>query len=150
MSREGHSRARVAAIDLGKVRVGLAVSDDLGLLAHPRTALDGSSLKALLQALGSLAREERIARFLVGLPLDMRGTEGVSAQRAVRFCQKLADTTGCQVELVDERLTTVEATRRLHEQGKKGRAVMASVDSASAAIVLQQWLDKRGLGRPIR
>lgn len=150
MSQTAKQRARVAAVDLGKARVGVAVSDELGLLAHPRAALDGASLKALLKGLAELAQAEGIKRFLVGLPLDMRGTEGVSAKRAVRFCQKLADTTGCEVELVDERLTTVEATRRLREQGKKGCAVQDSVDSASAAIVLQQWLDGRGLRRSIR
>lgn len=149
MSRSGHEGRKVAAIDLGKARVGLALSDELGLLAHPRPALDGSSLKGLLAALAELVREEGIARFLVGLPLDLRGTEGVAAQRAARFCQKLADTTGCEVELVDERWTTVEATRRLQEQGKTGREVKAHVDSASAAIVLQQWLDRRGR-RPSR
>ncbi|MBM4358095.1 MAG: Holliday junction resolvase RuvX [Deltaproteobacteria bacterium] len=141
---------RVAAIDLGKARVGVAVSDELGLLAHPRPALDGASLKALLEALGELARVESIGRFLVGLPRDMSGAEGTAAQRAVRFCRKLADTTGCEVELIDERLTTVEATRRLREQGKRTAEVKASVDSASAAILLQQWLDRRGLRRPVR
>jgi putative Holliday junction resolvase len=148
MSTPRDSRTRVAALDLGKARVGLALSDELGLLAHPRPALDGSSLKALLGALGELARSEGIGRFLVGLPLDLRGGEGVAAQRAMRFCQKLADETGCAVELVDERLTTVEATRRLKEQGKRREEVRAGVDSASAAIVLQQWLDRRGLRRP--
>jgi putative Holliday junction resolvase len=150
MSPQAHARTRVAAIDLGKARVGIALSDELALLAHPRPALDGKSLKALLSALGDLAREEGIGRFLVGLPLDMRGTEGIAAQRATRFCQKLADSTGCEVELVDERLTTVEATRRLKEQGKKGSEIKDAIDSASAAIVLQQWLDRRGLRRPIR
>ncbi|MBM4374678.1 MAG: Holliday junction resolvase RuvX [Deltaproteobacteria bacterium] len=150
MSTFRDPRGRVAAIDLGKARVGLALSDELGLLAHPRPALDGSSLKGLLVALGHLARSEGVERFLVGLPLDLRGGEGVAAQRAMRFCQKLADETGCAVELVDERLTTVEATRRLKEQGKRRDEVRAGVDSASAAIVLQQWLDRRGLRRTSR
>ncbi len=142
----GSARVRVAAIDLGKARVGIAVCDELGLLAHPRPALDGSSLKQLLAALAELAKTEEIARFLVGLPLDMRGGEGVAAQRAVRFCQKLADASGCEVELVDERLSTVEATRRLRE-GER-RDVKDRVDSAAAAILLQQWLDTHNHNRP--
>jgi putative Holliday junction resolvase len=142
MKRPGPSRgARAAAVDLGKARVGVAVSDELGLLAHPRPALSGASLKALLEALATLAREEGIGRFLVGHPLEMSGEGGVAAQRAARFCQKLADATGCEVELVDERLTSVEATRRLRE-GER-RDVAARVDSAAAAIILQRWLDGR-------
>jgi putative Holliday junction resolvase len=77
------------------------------------------------------------------MPLELEGIAGVAARRAARFCQQLADATGCEIELVDERLTTVEATKRLREQGKKGGAVQASVDSAAAAILLQGWLDRK-------
>ena len=135
---------RVAAVDLGRVRVGLAVSDELGAMAHPRPPLSGSSHKGLLEELGRVAREEKIERFLVGLPLDRSGGEGREAARARRFAQALADATGRQVELVDERLSTVEATRRLREGGvsaKKGRLL---VDGAAAAVILQAWLDHRG------
>jgi putative Holliday junction resolvase len=133
---------RVAAVDLGKVRVGLAVSDELGLLAHPRPALAGGNQKRLLAELARLARDEKIERFLVGLPLNRRGGEGREAVRARKFAQALADTTGRDVELVDERLSTVEATRRLREGGisaKKGRPL---VDGVAAAVLLQAWLDQ--------
>ena len=113
---------RVAAIDLGKARVGLAVSDDLGMMAHPRPPLDGRKRRALLDALTSLAEEEGIVRFLVGLPLSMSGREGVAAQRAMRFCQQLADATGVAVELVDERLTTVQGARDMAGQIPLGSA----------------------------
>lgn len=138
-----HSRGRVAAIDLGKARVGLAVSDDLRLLAHPRPALEGRSLKRLVAQLARLAEEESIERFLVGLPLSMSGEAGVAAQRAMRFCQKLADRTGREVELVDERLTTVQASRALEEAGVAKGARQAHIDGAAAAIMLQRWLDER-------
>ncbi len=139
MAKQAVGKRRVAGIDLGKARVGLAVSDELGMLAHPRPALDGSSRRALLAALAELAQSEDIARFVVGYPLDMSGESGTAAQRAVKFCQQLADASRCDVELVDERLTTVEATRRLREGGR--RDVKDHVDSAAAAILLQQWLD---------
>ncbi len=135
------SEARVAGVDLGKARVGLAVADELGMLAHPRPALHGRSLRAVLEALGRLAKDEGIRRFVVGVPLELSGAGGVAARRAARFCQKLADATGCEVELVDERLSTVEATRRLREGERND--VGARVDSAAAAILLQQWLDAR-------
>jgi putative Holliday junction resolvase len=134
---------RVAAVDLGKVRVGLAVSDELGAMAHPRPPLPGQSPKKVFAELVRLAREENVERFLVGLPLDRQGAEGRAAERARRFAQALANQTGRNVELVDERLSTVEATRRLREGGvsaKKGRAL---VDGVAAAVLLQAWLDQR-------
>lgn len=137
-----HPRGRVAAIDLGKARVGIAVSDELNLLAHPRPAFEGRSLKRLVAQLAKLADEDRIERFLVGLPLSMSGEAGVAAQRAMRFCQKLADATGREVELVDERLTTVQASRALDEAGVAKRARQAHIDGAAAAIMLQRWLDE--------
>ncbi len=134
---------RAAGIDLGEVRVGLAVSDELGMMAHPRPALDGRNPKALLAELTRIRDEEGIDRFIVGLPLDMRGTEGRAANKARRFAEALAHATGCEVELVDERLTTVEATRRLREAGLNAKRGRAHVDSASAAVLLQAWLDQR-------
>lgn len=141
MGSSPQHEGRVAAIDLGKARVGLAVSDELRMLAHPRPALDGSSQKAVVSALATLAKEEGLVRFLVGLPLAMSGEEGVAARRAARFCQKLADATGVEVELVDERLTTVQADRALREAGHRDRK--ARIDGAAAALILQHWLDAR-------
>jgi len=138
--------ARVAAIDLGKARVGVAVSDELGLLAHTRPSLDGRSKKPLLAALAELAREDEIKRFLVGLPLEMTGEQGLAARRALAFAQELADATGVEVEMIDERLSTVEASRRLHDGGVKARQQKSLVDGAAAAVFLQSWLDRRGRG----
>lgn len=134
----------MAAIDLGKARVGLAVTDELGLLAHPRPALDGRNHKALLASLAAFAREEGVARFLVGLPLEMTGVEGPAARRAREFAVALADASGVTVELWDERLTTVEASRRLRAGGVRGRAQKARIDGAAAAVILEAWLAARG------
>jgi putative Holliday junction resolvase len=132
---------RVAALDLGKVRVGLAVSDDLGALAHPREPLDGRDTKRLVAAVAELVKEEGIERILVGHPLDMRGGEGSAARRARDLAQRIADAAGCDVELVDERLTTVEASRRMREGGTDARRGRSRVDGAAAAVLLQAWLD---------
>jgi putative holliday junction resolvase len=137
---------RVAAIDLGKARVGVAVCDELGMMAHARPYLDGKSKKPLLAALASLAKEEKLQRFLVGLPLEMTGEHGPAARRAAAFAQELADATGLEIELVDERLTTVEATRRLRDGGLRGRETRERVDGASAQVLLQAWLDGRSRG----
>jgi putative Holliday junction resolvase len=134
---------RVAAIDLGKARVGVAVADELGLLAHPRPFLDGKSRKALLAALVALCKEEQLERFLVGYPLEMSGNEGPAARRALTFAQELANATGVEIELCDERLTTTEATRKLRAGGVSAREGKGRVDGAAAAVILQSWLDKQ-------
>lgn len=134
---------RVAAIDLGKARVGIAIADELGMMAHARPPLDGKSRKALLGALANLAREEKIERFLVGLPLEMTGEEGPAARRALELAQQIADATGVEVEMIDERLSTVEASRRLRDGGTSARAQKGRVDGAAAAVILQGWLDAR-------
>lgn len=148
MTASKRKRRAVIALDYGKARVGVAVTDDLGLLAHPRPVLDASNRKALLARIAEVAKEEDAGRVLVGLPLEMSGAMGPSAERAARFAQAVADATGLDVELVDERLSTVEATRRLREadgdEGPGGGAKKkARVDSASATVLLQAWVDRQ-------
>lgn len=135
--------ARVLAIDLGKARAGVAVSDELGLYAHTRPPIDARNRKALLAALAELARAEGVRRFLIGLPLEMTGEHGPAARRALAFAQQLADATGLEVEVVDERLTTVEASRQLSASGIEGRRQKSKVDGVAAAVILQSWLDRR-------
>ena len=134
---------RAAAVDLGKVRVGLAVADELGVLAHPRPHLDGRDGRRVLEALAELAEREDIGVFVVGLPRRLEGTEGSAARRARRFAERLAARTGRRVELVDERLSTREARARLRAQGLDERALRGRIDSASAAVLLQSWLESR-------
>ena len=138
---------RAAAIDLGAVRVGLAVADDLGLLAHPRPFLDGKNQRALLQRLKELQQAESIELFVVGLPRELSGREGPAAKRVREFVRQLQQATPAQVELYDEWLSTREASGRLRAQGLSARQQRGRVDSAAAAILLQSWLDGRGEAR---
>lgn len=134
---------RAAAIDLGTVRVGLAVVDDLGLLAHPRPFLDGKNQPALLRKLQELQATEQIEVFVVGLPRELNGREGPAAQRARAFAARLAQASPARVELYDEWLSTREAAGRLREQGLNARQQKGRIDSAAATILLQSWLDRR-------
>lgn len=134
---------RAAAIDVGKSRIGVAVADELGLLAHPRPYVDGRDVRRAIQALLELARDEGVGLFLVGLPMQLDGREGLSARRARKFASDLAARSGVAVELVDERLSTVQARARLREQGIRDREARERIDSASAAVLLQAWLDAR-------
>jgi putative holliday junction resolvase len=137
---------RAAAIDLGAVRVGLAVADDLGLLAHPRPFLEGKNQAALLRKLQELQAEEQLEVFVLGLPRELRGREGPAAKRVRAFAQKLEQATPAKVELYDEWLSTREAAGRLRAQGLNARQQRGRIDSAAAAILLQSWLD-RGVRR---
>lgn len=133
----------MCALDLGAARVGVAVTDELGLMAHPRGVLAAKPRPALLAALKALVAEENIGRIIVGFPLDMRGTEGEAARRAREMAQAIADATACDVELFDERLTTVQAQRALTDSGLKGKKARARIDEASAVAILQAWLDAK-------
>ena len=132
---------RAAAVDLGKVRVGLAVADELGLMAHPRHYLDGRDPHRVVFELCRLAEAEGITVFVVGLPRQLNGEEGVAAQRARRFAAALEKRSSAKVELIDEWLSTKEAHGRLREQGVNTRDARERVDSAAAAVLLQSWLD---------
>jgi putative Holliday junction resolvase len=132
---------RAAAVDLGKVRVGLAVADELGLMAHPRQYLDGRDPRRVVGELARLAVAEGITVFVIGLPRHLNGKEGLPAQRARRFAEALQKRTPARVELIDEWLSTKEAHARLREGGSSTREARERVDSASAAVLLQSWLD---------
>jgi putative Holliday junction resolvase len=138
---------RTCALDLGGVRVGVAIDDELGSMAHPRGVIDGRDRAHLLRELAKLADGEGITRFVVGLPLDMKGGEGDSARKARVIAQEIADATGRDVELLDERLTTVQARRALEASEVHGKKQKARIDEASATAILQAWLDARKMAR---
>jgi putative Holliday junction resolvase len=121
----------------------LAVSDELGVLAHPRPYLDGRSPKRVLAELVALAEREGVEVFVVGLPRTLSGREGGPARRAREFAAQLQAQTKRQVELVDEWLTTKEALVRLKASGISEREARHKVDSAAAAVLLQSWLDQK-------
>ncbi len=132
---------RTCGLDLGGARVGVAVDDELGLLAHPRSTLDGRDRGALVRALRLLVETEGIERFVIGLPLDMKGGEGEAARRARDLAHFIADKTGISVELWDERLTTAQAERALEASEVRGKKAKASIDAAAAVVILQSWMD---------
>lgn len=141
---------RTCALDLGEARVGVALDDELGIYAHPRGTIPAHPRPGLLRALAELVREEKIDRIIVGLPLDMKGGEGDAARKARVIAQEIANATGVEIELWDERLSTVQARRALHAsevpgraRGKSKRSVRAHIDEASAVTILQAWLDGR-------
>lgn len=131
-------------VDWGRRRVGVAVSDELGRMAHPLMTLEPKSLAGLVNSLTGLVRERGAAAVVLGLPKHMNGSEGESAH-AVRQLAEQLETAGVTVNLWDERLSSWEAEGRLREGGgfarEKGR-----VDRAAAVLLLQSFLDRRRTG----
>lgn len=134
---------KAAGLDFGQSRVGLAVSDELGLLAHPRPHLDGRELAVTLRRLAQLAQTEMWTHIVVGLPRNLDGTYGMAARKAQRFAELVKKATNLPVILLDERLSTREAQSRLTASGVDAKQSRSKVDSAAAAILLQVWLDQR-------
>ncbi len=139
------AETRIAAVDYGRARIGVAVSDELGFLAHPRPFVPARPPQRALRRLVELFKIEEVGLLLVGLPRNMDGTEGASAARARRFGEELATKSGLEVSWIDERLTTVQAQGRLRQAGVAARHSKDKIDSAAAAIMLQTWLDGRRL-----
>jgi putative holliday junction resolvase len=137
------ARTRTLALDLGKARVGVAVDDELGRMAHPRGVLPGKDRRTLLDAITRLARDEEAGRIVVGLPVDMRGHEGDAARGARAMAQAIADATGLAVELWDERMTSQVAARALASSEVRGKKARGRIDEAAAVAILQSWLDAR-------
>jgi putative Holliday junction resolvase len=132
---------RAAAIDLGSTRIGLAVSDELGLLAHPRPFLPASTVGQLVERLLVLCTTDCVEAFVIGLPKTLDGREGPLARRARVLATQLKQRSGCRVILVDERLSTHQAHSQLMNSGYDARERKSKVDSVAAAILLQTFLD---------
>ena len=137
---------KIMAVDLGLVRTGLAVSDELELLASPIGTITQRNLDTLAQTIAETAREHSVKQMVVGLPRNMDGSKGESAQRAEAFAQTLRDLTGLPVELWDERLTTMSAIGYLNETNVRGKKRKAIVDTVSATIILEDYLQSRRHG----
>jgi putative holliday junction resolvase len=133
MSVEG----RILGIDPGRSRMGLAISDPLGLIAQGLDSyLRGQG--SVFDHLAALIEQYGVVHIVVGYPLNMDGSEGDSARAASQFCHKLQERFGLEVTLQDERLTTVEARRAFPPGSKK------DWDRIAAMFILQTWLDTRG------
>ena len=127
-------------VDVGSVRVGVAISDPDGILATPVATLPRARA---LNDLVSLVSERDAVEVVVGHPRHLSGAAGASAKDAEEFAAALRERVGVPVRLVDERLTTVTATRTLQERGVRGAKQRAVVDQAAAVAILQSVLDTK-------
>lgn len=137
---------RIMGIDYGTARIGVALSDELQMLAHPAETI-AVGREDPIARLAAIAREQKVERIIVGLPREMSGAHGESAIVAKKFADQLRSVVQCEVQLWDERLSTVAAQRALREAGKSTRQSRGYVDQVAAQILLQSYLDSRELNR---
>ena len=132
-------RRRILGIDLGRARIGVAVSDELGLLAHPVETIPARGDPA--RRIAEIVREKNAERVVIGLPRHMNGSVGIGAAEALAFAEKLRACLPCEVVTWDERMTTMAANRALRESGQKTRTSRSVVDQVAAQMILQGYLD---------
>lgn len=132
---------RILALDHGTVRIGVAISDELGMLAHPLDFLPAEPPTEFLDRLKKLVQEREVALVLVGLPRNMDGSYGPAVRKVEEFVILLKETIPIPVRTWDERLTTLQAHRMLAESGKRSKERRGRVDSSAAAVLLQSYLD---------
>ena len=135
------TKARVLALDLGKRRIGLAISDGLGLMAHGLKTLERTRIREDLDRLANIASERNVQMFLIGNPLHLGGEESKGTHTARDFGRRLSAKTGIPVELWDERLTSVEANEILAERGVNPERRKGAVDRVAAILLLERYLE---------
>ena len=133
----------ILGIDLGKARTGVAICDKGELLASPLTVVTEYHREQLVEKLSALAKENKAELLAMGLPRNMDGSEGESAQNAREVGALLEEATGLPVEFVDERGTTITAHGYLNETNTRGKKRKAVVDAVAATVILEDCLRRR-------
>jgi len=130
----------VLALDFGRARIGVAISDELQLLAHPLETVPAKKRPEL--RIAEIVREKQVDRVVAGIPREMNGQIGSAATEVLEFVEKLRAILPCPVVTWDERLTSVAAQRALRDAGKKTRHTRGYVDQVAAQMILQSYLDR--------
>jgi putative Holliday junction resolvase len=133
---------RILALDPGTKRIGVAISDELKMLAHPLEFIPAEPFAAFLSRLKDILREKQVESIVVGMPRNMDGSYGPAALKVQDFVAALRQAVTTPIQTLDERLTSVQANRFLAEAEVRGRARKEKVDKMAAAILLQSYLDR--------
>jgi putative Holliday junction resolvase len=131
----------ILALDFGRARIGVAISDELQLLAHPLETIPAN--ERATSRVVELVRERNVEHVVAGIPKQMNGQIGTAATEALEFVEGLRAVLPCPVVTWDERLTTVAAHRALRDAGKKTRHTRGYIDQVAAQMILQSYLDSR-------
>ena len=134
--------SRILGVDFGTRRIGLALSDPTGTLASPLPFLENTGLREVSAKLRELIETHGVETVVIGLPRNMDGTYGPSAEKVREFITQIQPGLSARMIAQDERLTTAQASRDLSQMGLSQKELRKKVDSSSAAIILQQFLDR--------
>jgi putative Holliday junction resolvase len=137
--------SRSLGIDLGEARIGIAISDELGMLAHPVETIVVREVADPLARIAEIIAREKVSVVVLGMPRNMNGTYGPAAEKAKTFAEQLRSRIDCEVKLWDERLTSVAAQKSLHASGKSVKQSRPVIDQVAAQLILQGWLDAQAL-----
>ncbi len=132
----------IAGLDVGKKRIGIAICDSSRKSAHPVTTIERRSFRDDLDALERELASRSVAKIVIGLPLNMDGSEGPAARRMRSFATKVENALGIPVELCDERLTSFEARERLRDVPISSARRRPAVDAIAAMLILEHWLER--------
>jgi len=132
--------SRILSIDFGERRIGLAISDPLGITAQGLPTIDTRKTKDILSYIQSIIEEKKVTMIVVGMPKNMNGSIGFKGEEVKKFIDKIAQKTGVKVIAWDERLTSVQSLKSMREMGTKQKKKEA-VDRISATLILQSYLD---------
>lgn len=135
---------RILAIDFGEARIGLAISDPSGRLAMPLTTLARRSDRDAIDQIERIVQQEEVQKLVLGEPRNLDGSIGESARRVQSFRRKLLAQIPLSCDLLDETLTSVEATQRLRDAGVDLKRRPERIDAVAAQILLEQYLDSQG------
>ena len=135
------SGGRILGLDPGERRIGVALSDPLGIIASPFTMIDRRT-EDLAKRLRALCTEYDVGTIVVGLPVSLSGDEGAAAEKARRFGDEVRAITGHEVVFADERFTSVQAERLLVDDGMRRSKRRETTDKVAAALMLQGYLDR--------
>jgi putative holliday junction resolvase len=136
---------RALGIDHGDARIGLAISDELGMLAHPLETIHLKDVADPVARIAAIVTRDKIAMIVLGLPRNMDGSYGPAAEKVRAFGEKLKAACVCPLKLWDERLTSVAAQRSLHEAGRTVKNSREVIDQVAAQLILQGWLDSQAM-----
>ena len=144
MSDTAGGTGRVLGLDPGERRIGVAISDPLGMIAQPHSVIDRHE-EDPLSTIRNLVTDYDVSVIVIGLPISLSGREGPAAEAARAFAVGVSETVDCEVEFMDERFTTVSAEQALLEGNVKRDRRRVVRDKVAAAVMLQAYLDGRSM-----
>lgn len=136
---------RLMGIDFGDARVGIALSDPLGIMSQGYKTIKNDGTESLFLEIQSITKEKEVTKIVIGLPKNMDNSEGFRSDATKEFAEKLKGYTDAEIDFCDERLTTVSAHSMLSEMNVRGKKRKGAVDTISAALILETYMRKHSL-----